>query len=112
MTRNDDKLDRTLWWIGWLVLAIGCLFLLMGYCTGCVADRLDVVAGRVDRVSQDISVLKAEVALSAGGDINEPVTGWILAAGFAIGIPGCFLAYMFSHRVPGFKWVKDKIRGS
>ncbi len=111
---QGDNLDRTLWWIGWLVLVVGCLFLLMGYCTGCVSDKLDVVAERVDKVEQTTAAVVARVeqvavvAAEAGRDVNEPVTGWILAAA----VPVCFLGYTLSHRMPGFRWVKGKLRGS
>ncbi len=96
--------------LGMLLLGLAAVSAL---CSGCVSDKLDVVAERVDKVEQTTAAVVARVeqvavvAAKAGRDVNEPVTGWILAAA----VPVCFLGYTLSHRMPGFKWVKNKLRG-
>ncbi len=97
--------------LGMLLLGLAVVSVV---CSGCVFDKLDVVAERVDKVEQTTAAVAvrvetvAAIAAKAGRDVNEPVTGWILAAA----VPVCFLGYTLSHRMPGFKWVKGKLRGT
>lgn len=84
--------------------------------TGCMkARQLTGVKSRVGEMRQDIaavqSKLVAETEVSTGGgNFNEPVTGWILAAGYA-SIPATIFLYLLAHRFRIFRRVKDCIRG-
>ncbi len=65
----------------WALMVAGGVFTL-----GCVTPqtRMDLLAAKIDRVSQEVNAVKAEVSLNAGGDINEPVTAWIMAAALGL----------------------------
>ena len=72
--------------------------------TGCHAPLSP--QGDVAVVKQVIEELRATVALvskpidTGGGDVNDPVIGWI-----AVGSPPvCFLVYVLSKRTRLYKW--------
>jgi hypothetical protein len=106
------KLDRACWRWGWLAMIVVILFFLWGY-FGCVeGGKITPMADKIEKVSQDLSAFKVEASghweAEAGRDINSPWTSRILAAS----VPLCFLGYTLSHRVPVFRWAKDKLRGA
>ncbi len=77
------------------------------------AKEANVLKAEVENLRQDVSAVKIEVERTidtGGGDVNDPVTGWILAAGYAL-VPVSFLAYLGAHRFRIFRSVKDRIRG-
>lgn len=82
--------------------------------SGCLApNEISAIRAEMDKLAQDIGVLhvKAETRIHTdGGDVNEPVTGWILAIGYAA-VPIAFLLYLVAHRSSLFRIVKDRLRG-
>ena len=90
---------------------------------GVVAPPI-VLAGCAEIQPEEMAILRAQVHdaamtihkvadqlkmvndISAGGDVaqNEPVTGWILAAGYAM-IPLCFLVYTIAKRTRLYRWL-------
>lgn len=84
-------------------------------CTaGCVTtEEINAVRADVERLEQDIGMFNLHLAKSIqtdGGDVNEPITGWILATGYAL-VPVSFLGYLFAHRSKLFRRAKDRLRG-
>lgn len=80
------------------------------------AKDMSAVRARVGEMRQDFGAvqtkLSAETEVSTGGgNFNEPVTGWILAAGYA-SVPATILLYLLAHRFRIFRRVKDCIRGA
>lgn len=82
--------------------------------SGCLApDEFNAIRAEMDKLADDIGVLhvKAETRIHTdGGDVNEPITGWILAIGYA-SVPVAFLLYLLAHRSSLFRTVKDRLRG-
>lgn len=82
--------------------------------TGCMGAReMNAVKAEVGRLEQDFGALQVRVEKrinTGGGDVNEPVTGWILAAGYAL-VPVLLLGYLLAHRFKFFRRIKDGIRG-
>jgi len=82
-------------WVGlavMLVLAVAVVF--FAFC-GCASPTGTIAvsqADKLDTISQDVSAVKttvgeiAAVSVKAGGDVNEPVTGWILAVAAGIAL--------------------------
>jgi hypothetical protein len=79
---------------------------------GCVAAGGDLsgIKATLDQVAADVSVVKVAVTKSAGRDVNEPVTGWILAVGYA-SAPLSILVYLVGHRLGWFRKLTDKLKG-
>ncbi len=81
---------------------------------GCAAARdISAVKAEVDNLEQHVGALLIEVdrrISTGGGDVNDPVTGWILAAGYAL-VPVSFLGYLVAHRFRFFRVLKDRVRG-
>ncbi len=97
---------------------------------GCISTReLAAVKSRIDRAEAQLGAVNARLESridarlesridarldsridSGGGDVNEPVTGWILAAGYAL-VPIAFVAYLVAHRWRAFRALKDRLRG-
>ena len=64
-------------------------------------------------MEQDIGVIQSEIKTqidTGGGDVNEPVTGWIMAAGYAT-VPATLFLYLLAHRFRTFRHLKSKLRG-
>ncbi len=84
---------------------------------GCMKGReFSAVKARVDEMRQDFGAvqtkLSAETRVSTGGGaFNEPVTGWIMAAGYA-SVPATIFLYLLAHRFRIFRRMKDRIRGA
>ena len=84
-------------------LAVGCM----------AAKEMNGVQARVQEMKQDLGALQMKLAAdidTGGGNVNEPVTGWILAAGYA-SVPATLLIYLLAHRSRTFRWLKDQLRG-
>lgn len=87
---------------------LACLFV-----AGCAAQTrvgLESVVGELATVKATVEGVHAAVCdLSdtneAGRDVNEPVTGWILAAGYAA-VPLTLLMYAVAHRFHLFRRLK------
>ena len=80
---------------------------------GCAAQEISAVKAEVQSLEQHVGALLVEVDRrinTAGGDVNEPVTGWILAAGYALA-PISLLGYLVAHRFRFFRTLKDRVRG-
>ncbi len=81
---------------------------------GCAAaGEMNAVKAEVENLEQHVGALLIEVDRridTDGGDVNEPVTGWILAIGYAL-VPVSFLGYLVAHRFRFFRTVKDRLRG-
>lgn len=90
---------------------------------GCAANNSGEIAAAILKMSASIdasgmvwkdvmmeftglAVKMFDVTMGDNATINEPVTGWILAAS----IPVCFLAYTFSHRSGWFRRGKAWLR--
>ena len=58
------------------------LVILAAFPAGCAAPQTDmaVMAESVGELTQEV----AGLSLKVGGDVNEPVTGWIMAAGLIL----------------------------
>jgi hypothetical protein len=83
---------------------------------GCAAaaQEISAVKAEVENLEQHVGAVLVEVDKridTAGGDVNEPVTGWILAAGYAL-VPVSFLGYLVAHRFRFFRTLKDRVRGA
>lgn len=82
---------------------------------GCIrSNEIAAVKARIDRVEQQVGAvnLRLERRISTGGgDVNEPVTGWILAAGYSL-VPASFLVYLLAHRWRAFRALKQRLRGT
>ncbi len=82
--------------------------------SGCLApDEINAIRAEMDKLADEIGVLhvKADTRIQTdGGDVNEPITGWILAIGYA-SVPVAFLFYLLAHRSSLFRNVKDRLRG-
>ncbi len=82
---------------------------------GCAAAKdISAVKAEVETLEQNVGSLLVEVDRrinTAGGDVNEPVTGWILAVGYAL-VPVSFLGYLVAHRFRLFRALKDGLRGA
>ena len=82
--------------------------------SGCFsAKEMSGVRARVQEMKQDVGALQMKLAAdidTGGGNFNEPVTGWIMAAGYAT-VPATLLFYLIAHRFRSFRWIKDRIRG-
>ena len=94
---------------------------------GCAAAGGDMAGINTEIVADDMTAIRAMFAeeftafrlevkndIKAGRDVNEPVTGWILAAGI-VGvlamIPAAFLFYFIGCRFGWFRRVVDRIKG-
>lgn len=81
---------------------------------GCAAAReINAVKAEVQSLEQHVGALLVEVDRrinTGGGDVNDPVTGWILAAGYALA-PLAFLGYLVAHRFRFFRAFKNRLRG-
>ena len=82
--------------------------------SGCAAAReMNAVKAEVENLEQHIGTLRVDVdrrISTDGGDVNEPVTGWILAVGYAL-VPVSFLGYLVAHRFRFFRTFKQRVRG-
>jgi len=79
---------------------------------GCLAADLDT---RVGTVESKVGSVEAQIGLISskigdGNTINEPITGWILAVGYAL-IPIAFFLYTVAHRFKAFRKIKGAVRG-
>lgn len=94
------------------MMAIGlCSAVASGACLR--TGEISAVRGRVRTLEQKAAAVQVELERridTGGGDVNEPVTGWILAAGYA-SIPAAFVVYLIAHRSRRFRAVKDRLRG-
>lgn len=89
--------------IGWLPALDGCVR----------AEEMNALKATAEEMTQDIGALQVRLNAridTGGGDVNEPVTSWILAAGYAL-VPMSFLAYLLAHRSRRFRRFKERIRG-
>lgn len=89
--------------LGWLLAMAGCV----------TAKEMNALKAVAEEVSQDIGALQVRLSAkidTGGGDVNEPVTGWILAIGYAL-VPVSFLGYLLAHRSRRFRSLKERIRG-
>jgi len=89
--------------LGWLLAVAGCA----------TAKEMNAIKATAEEISQDIGALQVRLSAkidTGGGDVNEPVTGWILAIGYAL-VPVSFLVYLLAHRSRRFRNLKDRIRG-
>lgn len=81
---------------------------------GCLkAKEMSGVRAHVEEMKQDLGALQMKLAAdidTGGGNFNEPVTGWIMAAGYA-SVPATIFLYLLAHRFRSFRKIKDKIRG-
>lgn len=84
--------------------------------TGCMkAKEMSGIRSHIDEMRQDVAAVQSKLVAetdvnTGGGNFNEPVTGWILAAGYA-SVPATILLYLLAHRFRIFRRVKDCIRG-
>ena len=74
------------------------------------------VRARVQEMRQDFAAVQSKVTAetdvnTGGGNFNEPVTGWILAAGYA-SVPATIFLYLLAHRFRIFRRLKESIRGN
>jgi len=94
-------------------LAVWCVGGLLAVCGCAAAHEMNAIKAHVRRMTQDIGALQVRLHGSiktGGGDVNEPVTGWILAIGYAA-VPISFLLYMLAHRSARFRHFKERLRG-
>ncbi len=71
------------------------------------------VRAHVEEMKQDLGALQMKLAAdidTGGGNVNEPITGWIMAAGYA-SVPATIFLYLLAHRFRIFRRVKECIRG-
>ncbi|MCG8405041.1 MAG: hypothetical protein MI923_07590 [Phycisphaerales bacterium] len=117
MSRRSWTLQKTVtirfFILSWSMLSVGWSCPLC--VCGCMkAKEMSAVKAEIRQMEQDIGALQVKVEKkieTGGGDVNEPVTGWILAAGYSL-IPVSFLGYLLAHRFKLFRTVKDRIRGA
>jgi|GEM_PF-5672642 len=92
----------------------GMLLYLLLTTTGCATVKeLNAIKATAAEMSQDIGALQLRLSGkidTGGGDVNEPVTGWILAIGYSL-VPVSFLGYLLAHRSQRFRDLKKRIRG-
>ncbi len=89
--------------LGWLLAMAGCT----------AANEMNALKAVAEEMSQNIGALQVRLNTrieTGGGDVNEPVTGWILAIGYAL-VPVSFLGYLLAHRSRRFRSFKERIRG-
>lgn len=89
--------------LGWLLAVAGCA----------TAKEINAIKATAEEISQNIGALQVRLSTkidTGGGDVNEPVTGWILAVGYAL-VPVSFLGYLLAHRSRHFRSLKERIRG-
>ncbi len=96
-------------------IAAGALVVLCSavFIVGCAAREMSGVKIGIERLEQQLGALRLSIDKridTGGGDVNEPVTGWILAAGYAA-VPIAFLIYTIAHRSRRFRSLKDLLRG-
>ncbi len=80
---------------------------------GCAAKDISAMKSEVENLEQHVGALLVEVDRrinTAGGDVNEPVMGWILAVGYAL-VPVSFLGYLVAHRSRFFRAFMNRVRG-
>jgi len=81
---------------------------------GCLPpDEINAIKSEIDEMEQDLGVIQSEIRTrieTGGGDVNEPITGWIMAAGYA-SVPATLFLYLLAHRLRLFRKIKSKLRG-
>jgi|GEM_PF-1992191 len=81
---------------------------------GCLPpDEINAIKSEIDEMEQDMGVIQSEIRTrieTGGGDVNEPITGWIMAAGYA-SVPATLFLYLLAHRLRLFRKIKSKLRG-
>lgn len=109
MARRKPPTDSGTFVLG---LFAAILFATAGYVT-CVATPGCATRGDVAAIKTEVGEVKTEIAavrIATGRDINEPVTSWILAGGYAAAPIG-LLIYMLAHRSRVFRALKSRLRG-
>lgn len=66
---------------------------------------------KAELCARDVIITGLRAEVKAGRDVNNPVTSWIQALGYAVIMPLCFLAYVLAHRFEWFRAAKDRMRG-
>lgn len=96
------------------VFLLGCVAVGFLWVSGCHAsNEMNAIKLTAHEMSQDIAALQVKFDTkidTGGGDVNEPVTSWILAVGYAL-VPVSFLVYLLAHRSRRFRSLKDRVRG-
>jgi hypothetical protein len=77
---------------------------------GCSLDQ------KIDELkTTGVETIKAAlIENTSGRDINEPITGWILAIGLIailLSVSVGFFIYLISNRIPFVRKIKDRLKG-
>lgn len=94
-----------------LFLVFMAIFSLAGW-WGCAATTdLEARFGTMETTLGTLQSRIGTVEVAVGGDINEPITGWMLAGGSTLITLALITAYTVMHRSKLFRTAKARVRG-
>lgn len=85
------------------------LFVFLLFCSCIPGPEIKEIKTEFNAMKRTVTGMQTG-EIKVGGNVNEPVTGWILAIGYAA-IPVAFLVYLVGHRVPVIRKLTDKLKG-